>query len=99
MSEQARNEERKCVSGQLERRASAVGWAESERRGFQVLAAADDAIFVYVNFFGNTESDDLFTHANTEAREVIALTIGPLEVDVFERSELTSFSDIQLDIS
>lgn len=64
---------------------------------FEVYAATDDAVFIDVDLVGNTEGDNLVAHANGEAGELVALALGPLEVDVFKGGVTLSNTQVGLD--
>ena len=63
-----------------------------------MLTATYDAIFIDDHFFGNTEGHDFITYTHTEAGEVIADSVGPLEVGILEGPIFASCSNIELDI-
>jgi hypothetical protein len=58
-----------------------LGWLE-------VHATTDNAIFVNLDFVGNTECHDLVTHAYFDARKIIANSIRPLKVNGLESRKL-----------
>ena len=53
--------------------------------GFEMLPAASDTILGDSDFVSGAEGDELRTHLHTQTREVIALTVGPLDVGLLER--------------
>jgi hypothetical protein len=60
-------------------------------------SATDDSVFVNLNFLGYAKRDNFIANPNGEAGEFVAFSLGPFEVDVFERRKLARHSKIRLD--
>ena len=63
----------------------------------EMRSATDDSIFVNLNFLGYAKRDNFIANPNGEAGEFVAFSLGPFEVDVFERRKLARHSKIRLD--
>jgi hypothetical protein len=64
----------------------------------EVLTTADDSILVNLDLFWYTKGDNFLAHSHTQARKVVTDSFGPLEINVLERSEFTSFTHVQLHV-
>jgi len=64
----------------------------------EMLAAVDDALFIYLDINWQAKIDELFFDLHFEAREVIARSLRPLEIDLLETWVLLGGADIFLEI-
>ena len=64
--------------------------------GLEVLASADDATRIHLNFVRSVERNQFRTHAHAKARKIIAGAVRPLEVDLFEARVLLGLAHVLL---
>ena len=62
-----------------------------------MLAAANNSIFVNLNFIGDSEGNYFVSYANLQAGEIICSAFRPFEIDVFERRVLAREATVHLD--
>ena len=62
----------------------------------EVHAAADDAVFIHLEFAGHAEGHDLIAYLHRQAREVLRGTFGPLEFGVLESGVFLELAHVLL---